>query len=338
MTEPSAQEGLSHEAFFYHGLSEYRSVLGGFLQMALKRDEAALAMVPGNRAMVLAADMGADAGRVVFSDMMELGRNPAGIIPVIRSFAERHAGARVNCVSDAGWPSRTSAELVEVIKHEALANLAFARTPIALMCAFDSGQLPSQVLAEVESTHPLLCQDRQERRSAAYLGAAGIPPRCEEPLPAPPWQAKMLSYRTDLRPVRALVADGAEEAGLAEPRASDLVLAVSEIAANTLRHTLDGGVLYLWHAGDTVVSEIQDSGWITDPLAGRRRPPADNEPGGHGLWLVNQVCDLVEIRTGSRGTVVRMHMKTRLTPRNHWRGARDRWPSLASTLRSPAQR
>jgi anti-sigma regulatory factor (Ser/Thr protein kinase) len=337
MTEPSAREGLSHQAFFYRGLSEYRSVLGGFLQMALKRDEAALAVVPRNRATLLAAEMGADAGRVVFSDMMELGRNPAGIIPVIRSFTERHAGARISCVSDPGWPARAPAELVEVIKHEALANLAFARTPIALMCAFDSSQLPSEVLAEVESTHPLLCQDMQERRSAAYLGPAGIPPRCEKPLPAPPWQAKMLSYRTDLRPVRTLVADGAEEAGLAEPRASDLVLAVSEIAANTLRHTPDGGVLYLWHAGDTVVCEIQDSGWITDPLAGRRKP-ADDEPGGHGLWLVNQVCDLVEIRTGNRGTVVRMHMRTRLTPRDHWRDARERWPSLASTLRSPAQR
>lgn len=337
MTELPAREGLRHQAFFYCGLDEYRSVLGAFLRLALERDEPVLAVVPGNRAALLAADMGADAGRVVFSDMMEIGRNPAGIIPVVRAFTERSAGAPVSCVSEPAWPTRSEAELVEVIKHEALANRAFATMPMAFMCAFDSGQLPSEVLAEVQCTHPLLCQDGLERQSTGYLGPAGLPARCEQPLPAPPWQADMLSYRTDLRPVRALVAAGAEAGGLAEPRASDLVLAVSEIAANTLRHTLDSGVLYVWHAGDEVVCEIQDSGWITDPLAGRHKP-ADNEPGGHGLWLVNQVCDLVEIRSGKRGTVVRMHMRTRLTPRNHWRDTRGRWPSLASTLRSPARR
>lgn len=336
MTELPAREGLRHQAFFYRGLDEYRSVLGGFLRMALKRDEPVLAMVPGNRAGLLAADMGADAGRVVFTDVMEFGRNPAGIIPVIGAFTERWAGARISCVSEPAWPTRGPAELVEVIRHEALVNLAFAKTSLAFLCAFDSGQLSGEVLSEVEGTHPLLCRNGQERESTSYLGPARVPDRCEQPLPAPPWQAEMLSYRTDLRPVRALVAAGAHEGGLAEPRASDLVLAVSEIAANTLRHTVDGGVLYVWHAGDEVVCEIQDSGWITDPLAGRRKP-VGNEPGGHGLWLVNQVCDLVEIRSGKRGTVIRMHMRTRLAPRNHWRGTLGRWPSLASTLRSPAE-
>jgi hypothetical protein len=27
------------------------------------------------------------------------------------------------------------------------------------------------------------------------------------------------------------------------------------------------------------------------------------------LWLVNQVCDLVELRSGADGTTVRMHMR-----------------------------
>jgi hypothetical protein len=33
---------------------------------------------------------------------------------------------------------------------------------------------------------------------------------------------------------------------------------------------------------------------------------------GWGLWMVNQVCDLVEIRSGDWGTDVRLHM--RLSP------------------------
>ena len=56
---------------------------------------------------------------------------------------------------------------------------------------------------------------------------------------------------------------------------------------------------------------------ITDPLAGQRRPAPD-ATGGHGLWLVYQVCDLVELRSDASGTTIRMHMAIsppRLGPR-----------------------
>jgi hypothetical protein len=33
--------------------------------------------------------------------------------------------------------------------------------------------------------------------------------------------------------------------------------------------------------------------------------------GGHGLWLVNQVCDLVEMRSDDSGTTIRLHMDLR---------------------------
>jgi len=52
---------------------------------------------------------------------------------------------------------------------------------------------------------------------------------------------------------------------------------------------------------------VHDVGRITDPLAGRVRHGPDDS--GHGLWLVNQVCDLVELRSGDAGTTVRMHMR-----------------------------
>ena len=42
-------------------------------------------------------------------------------------------------------------------------------------------------------------------------------------------------------------------------------------------------------------------------------PPTPYRPAGAGMWAVRQLCDLVEIRTGERRTVVRLHM--RLTPR-----------------------
>jgi anti-sigma regulatory factor (Ser/Thr protein kinase) len=79
------------------------------------------------------------------------------------------------------------------------------------------------------------------------------------------------------------------------------------VAANTLRHTSSSGTLVIWHDANEVVCEIHDQGVIADPHAGQRKPPA-NASGGHGLWIVRQVCDLVELTSDANGTTVRMHM------------------------------
>jgi anti-sigma regulatory factor (Ser/Thr protein kinase) len=122
------------------------------------------------------------------------------------------------------------------------------------------------------------------------------------------------TYRSNLSRVRALVLKHAQEAGLPAARASDLVIAVSEVAANTLRHTSSHGTLAIWHDEVEVVCEVHDKGIIADPLAGLY-PPAPDADGGHGLWLVRQVCDDVELTSGSDGTTVRMHMALKEPPR-----------------------
>jgi len=100
----------------------------------------------------------------------------------------------------------------------------------------------------------------------------------------------------------------AKGAGLPATRAGDLVLAVNELATNSIRHAGGDGVLRMWHADDALICEVADAGRIADPLAGRRRPPS-GQSGGHGLWLCNQICDLVQLRTFATGSVVRLHTR-----------------------------
>jgi len=120
------------------------------------------------------------------------------------------------------------------------------------------------------------------------------------------------TYTSNLSEVRARVRQCALRAGLPEARAIDLVIAVSEVAANTVRHARSPGTLDIWSGENEIVCEIHDRGVIADPLAGQRRPAAD-ALAGHGLWLVYQVCDLVELLSGQEGTTVRMHMAIRVT-------------------------
>lgn len=90
----------------------------------------------------------------------------------------------------------------------------------------------------------------------------------------------------------------------------DLVAAVSELIANSLRHG-GGGVLRTWDDGDALLFEVEDAGVIADPLVGRRLPPP-NATKGRGLWLVNQLCDLVELSSDrGSGTTVRVRMHHR---------------------------
>ena len=117
----------------------------------------------------------------------------------------------------------------------------------------------------------------------------------------------MLAYDTDLALVRRLVERHARRAGLSEERTVDLVLAANEVAANTISHTAGGGVIHVWLTGEEILCQVHDQGWITDPMAGRVRHDPDDR--GHGLWLVNLVCDLVELRSGQTGTTIRMHMR-----------------------------
>jgi anti-sigma regulatory factor (Ser/Thr protein kinase) len=306
---PADDQDFRHLALFYRGAAEYQAEVGGFIQAALVRGDAVFAALPLARAGPLREALGADARQVAFADMAEVGRNPGRIIPAIHAFVDRHRGKRVSYVGEPAWAGRSAAELVEAARHEALINLAFSGKPVTVLCPYDAAGLPPDVLADAERTHPELLDTDGARPSPAYLGPAGLPSSCSGPLlPPPPPGAEVLRYRNDLHPVRALVARQAALARLAPDRAADLVLAVSELAANTLSHTRDRGTLRSWHTASEILCEISDQGWISDPLAGRHRPRGD-DLGGHGLWLVHQVCDLVETRTSRTGTTFRLHMR-----------------------------
>jgi anti-sigma regulatory factor (Ser/Thr protein kinase) len=124
----------------------------------------------------------------------------------------------------------------------------------------------------------------------------------------PEW-AVVRTYREDQSGLRLFVAEQARRAGLGGQRVRDLVIAVGELAGNTLVHTSGPGTLALWAAGDEVICQIQDGGWISDPLAGTTCPDPAAPGGGRGLWIVRQLCDRVEMDSGPSGTTFRLHMR-----------------------------
>lgn len=119
----------------------------------------------------------------------------------------------------------------------------------------------------------------------------------------------MFEYEIDsLGELRRFVARHAVAAGLAEGRVSDMVIAASELGANSVSHGGGAGRARIWREDGAILLETHDRGTIADPEAGRV-PPAPSQEHGRGLWIVNQVCDSVQIRSSASGTAVRVRFE-----------------------------
>jgi anti-sigma regulatory factor (Ser/Thr protein kinase) len=93
--------------------------------------------------------------------------------------------------------------------------------------------------------------------------------------------------------------------GLPAEKVEVLELAASELATNSVRHGGGTGTVAMWLETGAAVVEFSDSGRVTDLLTGRLTPSLEQE-GGRGVFLVNQLCDLVQLRSSAGGTTVRL--------------------------------
>jgi anti-sigma regulatory factor (Ser/Thr protein kinase) len=310
MNEDGEFDKFSHQALFYRGEGEYLDGVVRFSRPGLAAGEPVIAALPNPRLELLREGLDGDAGRVQLIDMADLGRNPARIIPAVSDMVQAYAGRRVHYVGEPIWADRSAEEICEAVRHEALINLAWSDASMRVLCLYDAEALDEDVIADAHRTHPTLVDHGAERASRDFMRHA-LPRSCERPLPDPPPEAISLAFgRLDLAQLRALVSQQALAAHFGYDQVADLVLAVNEVATNSVRHAGGRGQLRVWRKDDELICEVRDHGHIADPLAGRLRPdPA--APAGRGLWMVNQLCDLVEMRSNDGGTTVRLHAASR---------------------------
>jgi anti-sigma regulatory factor (Ser/Thr protein kinase) len=244
--------------------------------------------------------------------MADVGSNPARIIPAWREFVSEHAapGVPVRGIGEPIHPQRSAVELVECHRHEALLNLAFADTPAFwLLCPYDTETLDPAVVETARRTHPAVVEDGRPCGSALFEGLDVVAAPFADPLPDPPADAEELEVDLDaLSALRRFVRGRAVGAQLSTERTRDLLVAVNEVATNTVRHGGGRGRLLVWREAGALVCEVRDRGRIEQPLAGRERPRR-GQSGGYGLWLANQLCDLVQVRAFAAGGAVRLHMR-----------------------------
>jgi anti-sigma regulatory factor (Ser/Thr protein kinase) len=297
-----------HELYPYEGEAAFLQGATSFIQDALTADETVLVAVGEDKQVMLRDALGSatDQERVSFVDTAALGRNPGRLIPAWQDWIAKSVsdGLPVRGISESPWGTATPAERGELRYHEWLLNRTFVDSPAWwLLCPYDTTTVEAAVVDSARRCHPYHLTEGAHGDNPAFADE----PFTFDELTAPCDPDQPLIYGAgDLGKVRAKVTACATRHGLSGSRLQELLVAATEVAANSVRHGGGSGTLRTWAGDGTLFCQFDDTGCIRDPLAGRLRPkPQQN--GGRGLWLVHQLCDLVQIRsTAEHGTTVRL--------------------------------
>lgn len=306
-----AQQSYRHEAFLWRSRSDYVSVLVPFIRDGIEAGEAVMiALLPEHVAWI-AAELGPLPAQVQLVDMAELGHNPARIMPAWLQFLDTSCGRRrpARGIGEPIWAGRSAEEIRECQLHEALLNLAVdPDLPFWLVCPYDAEHLDAEVLAEAGRSHPALITATSYEGSGSYRGHEHARALFTADLPTPPEEAVEVRVTpANVSDAAALVTLHAASGDLWSDKVVRLTDAVRGLADASLRRGAPSVEVRLWEEPSAVVCQVFDPTTIEDFLVGRRWPTVSEHD---SFWFANQVCDLVQVRSGARGTTVRLHMTT----------------------------
>jgi MEDS: MEthanogen/methylotroph, DcmR Sensory domain/Histidine kinase-like ATPase domain len=304
MTSIRPHSSYRHEAFLYGGEDDFLAGTVPFVRDGVAAGQPVMVAIRGCRLAPLREALGPDEAEVLFVDMTELGHNPARIIPGWRRFLDDHCaeGKPVRGVGEPIWAGRRPTEVAEAQLHEALLNVAVEPdTPMWLRCPYDVTSLTEAELAEAARSHPIMVEAGNLRGSRSYGGMQHVEDLFAVDLPEPDPPTDGMALPAAPAVVAALVGRHAAAAGLDAGRSWGLSLAIRELTATAV----PGCTLRVWVEPGALVCELRDPDPVDDPLAGRVQP-ADTEPDARGLWLANQMCDLVQVRSTPDGSTIRV--------------------------------
>lgn len=337
MSTEGAGAAFEHGACIYENDEQYLETAVPFLAEGLAFGEPVLAVTTPANLELIGAALGKRAGEVDYAESAFFGRRPPQRVAAFYRYWRTHAAARdgasanpenseengedrvipgaaprVRILAEPVWAGRSAREIAAWTRMESALNVALAATSVSMICPYDARTLGSDIVADAVCTHPVLITGERSSPSAQYVDpAVFVPSYNAGPLADPPADAAAFAFTGDLRALRRFMTDRAAEYQVDGDRAEMLVLAVSEVGAYLKRQPPGAAVVRTWEQPGAVVCDFrQPGGSIDDPFLGLR--PAELEPGdGDGLWLTNQICDWMEIRSGADGCAIQLQVPGR---------------------------
>jgi anti-sigma regulatory factor (Ser/Thr protein kinase) len=309
-------ESLAHRVLLYGSEEEFLAGTVPFIRDGLECGDPIRVVTTDRNTGWLRAALGADARHVTFGDSSQWYRHP------VRALAATHrtvqaasrGGQRLRLIGEPLWTARPAQQSTEWARYESLVNAALAWANAALVCTYDSGVVGPDVVAALARTHPELVVNGGARPSPSYLDPAVFNAECDSsPLSELPSPALWLRFEgvDQLVILRDFVTCHATQVGATVLDVVQFVQAVEEVATNAIEHGGGSGVARVWASPQTIVCEVRDTGaGLRDPLVTLvgRLPSGRSTARGRRMWLARQWCDLLEVRSDSAGTTVRLHL------------------------------
>jgi anti-sigma regulatory factor (Ser/Thr protein kinase) len=309
---------FEHDALLFAGLDELASGVRSYVLEGLAANQPAVVCLPAIELAAvyetLTVDLAASEREMVsFHDTKEVGAHPGRLLSFWHDVATHSAGHGTRAVGKPTRHDANPAEIDETLRLEHLFNLQFSRTPgISLLCSYDTAALDEATVGAALQCHARRCHgatstpvsERQWMDATALLGGLRSLPEPDQPV------AVDIEFDgdTSVSACRNAAAAEAQRLGFDARRAGDIQLTVSELVTNSILHGGGHGRLRMWSDASRLVIDVSDQGALADPLVGRIRPSVERQ-GGRGLWLVNQLSDLVRMRADADSTVIRSHFR-----------------------------
>jgi anti-sigma regulatory factor (Ser/Thr protein kinase) len=299
-------EPLEHQALVYGDVPELVDTAGPVLRASVTSGEHVAAIVDETVESGLRNRLGRAAEHIEFISPREVFSLPVQtMVATRRRDAQALTQHRRVTMLGQHQPWLLTSELAW---WDAAFNLVLAELPITLLCA-----CPAEAAAAsriVRHTHPWLCTGGEVVSNPQYRDPFAV--LAEYPPGAPPALGPCdvsLSFRSndELAELRRHVRRYGQAAGLGQDRIADLVVAVSELAANSIEHGGGHGTVEVWLGPGTLTVDVCDSGRIDHPLPGLRLPPATSHR-GRGLWLGRELSDDMHVWCSETGTGVRVRV------------------------------
>lgn len=304
-----ARQSYRHEAFFWHSRADYVAGLVPFVLEGLDDGEAVLVGATAEHAAWISEELGPRAAEVRFVDLNAMAHNPARIIPALQELLDACCGPGrpARGVGEPVWPGRGPEEVRESELNEALLNLAVdPDLPFWLVCPYDAEHLDADALAEAGRSHPALVTSTSYAGSGSYRGRDHARALFATDLPdlrGPDDDVRIAGTSLDLAAEQVTLRAAASD--LYSDRVVVLSDVVRGLVAESVRRGAPNARVRLWDEPRELVCEVSDPTHVEDYLIGRRLPVGGRfDP----VWLANQVCDLVQVRSSDHGTTVRLHV------------------------------
>jgi CheY-like chemotaxis protein len=170
--------GCRHEALVYSSTDELAAGALPFLRPGLERGDDMLLVLRDRRQAELREALGEDSTRVEFADAGVWYQSPEHAFEQYTQYIANRldqGAQRVRVVAEVVWPqSAAPAEIAGWKRYEAGISGALAAVPVSFVCAYDTQELPADIIADARRTHPILRSADGARPSADYSPPAAF--------------------------------------------------------------------------------------------------------------------------------------------------------------------